>query len=108
MYALGWSSSGPPLYATMLGEKPPLDGALIAMSVFRDASLPPLDRAKGRRFYLLHSPDDTVCRFADAEKAKAALAAAGAAVELATYEGGHGWQGNVYGMIRDGLTWLTK
>ena len=25
---------------------------------------------------------------------------------LKTYDGGHGWRGNVYGDIRDGVEWL--
>jgi len=32
----------------------------------------------------------------------------GAVVELATYEGGHGWHGNVFADIRTGIAWLQE
>jgi hypothetical protein len=32
----------------------------------------------------------------------------GAAVKLTTYQGGHGWRGNLYDNIRDGIEWLEK
>src|SRR5690606_14946499 len=57
VYALAWSSSGPAVYDAMLRDDTPRDGAMIAMSVFKPDRLPPLDKAAGRRFYLLHSPD---------------------------------------------------
>ena len=61
-----------------------------------------------RAFYLLHSPDDRVCPFRMAEQATAEQGRAGAAVKLATYEGGHGWRGPVYPQIRAGIEWLEK
>jgi predicted esterase len=41
-----------------------------------------------------------------AVNARDVLRRQGAAVEFAEYEGGHGWQGDVYGNIRQGLEWL--
>ena len=32
----------------------------------------------------------------------------GPLVEFATYEGGHGWKGDVFGNIRTGVEWLEK
>jgi predicted esterase len=43
-----------------------------------------------------------------AEQASRDLEKAGASVKLATYEGGHGWKGNVYGDVRAGIEWLEK
>lgn len=108
IYALGWSSGGPPLYAASLRKKTPIRGAYIAMSVFVPDRLPSLKRAKGRAFYLDHSPTDTVCKFHFAKKARAALTKNGAKVALSTYEGGHGWHGDVFGRITQGIKWLEK
>ena len=78
------------------------------MSVFNPKYLPPLAGAKGHAFYLYHSPHDRVCPYRMAEQAKADLAENGAAVRLERYGGGHGWRGNVYADIRDGVEWLEK
>ena len=40
------------------------------------------------------------------EAARDQLAAKGAKTTLATYEGGHGWHGDVFGEIRTGVQWL--
>jgi predicted esterase len=103
--ALGWSSGGPPVYAAAVDGSSPLRGAFVAMSVFKPEQLPDLKNAAGKRFYILHSPQDFIqMRFP--ESARDTLAGAGAVVTLATYQGGHGWQGDVFGMIRTGMDWL--
>ena len=107
IFTLSWSSSGPAAYAIALADKTPVTGSYIAMSVFHPADLP-LARAKGRTFYIEHSPEDQVCPFAMAEEAKAALEKQGAIVELNSYGGGHGWQGNVFGRVRKGIDWLQE
>jgi predicted esterase len=43
-----------------------------------------------------------------AERAKEKLTENGAKVTLETYEGGHGWRGNVFGSIHNGIEWLEK
>jgi poly(3-hydroxybutyrate) depolymerase len=48
VFALGWSSGGPAVYASALQKDSPLAGAFVAMSVFVPAKLPPLVNAKGR------------------------------------------------------------
>ena len=63
--------------------------------------------AKGKKFFLLHSPQDQVTKYVFAKNAKAALEKAGAKVELKDYAGGHGWQGDVFGNIREGVEWLA-
>jgi len=108
VYALGWSSSGPALYAHALTKKPSVAGWYIAMSVFHPQDLPPLTLAKGRAFFLDHSPDDRTCPFADAEKAEKALKEAKAHVKLVTYEGGHGWKGAMWKRMKDGLAFLAE
>jgi RNA polymerase sigma factor (sigma-70 family) len=103
--ALGWSSGGPAVYAATCRERSRVTGAFVAMSVFKPAFLPKLEPARGHGFYLLHSPEDFI-PIAMAESARDQLTQAGAKVELRTYQGGHGWRGDVYGEIRRGVTWL--
>ena len=66
-----------------------------------------LEQAKGKRVYLFHSPEDKVTPVRFAELARENLGKSGAAVEMKTYEGGHGWKGDVFGAIKDGMTWLA-
>ena len=107
VFTLSWSSSGPAAYACSLTSKK-VTGSLVAMSVFNPKFLPALDRAKGRGYYLYHSRGDRVCPFRMAAQAEKDLTAAGARVKLVEYEGGHGWRGDTYGAIRDGIRWLEK
>jgi predicted esterase len=107
IFTLTWSSSGPAAYAISLTNKK-VTGSFIAMSVFRPNLLPPLEKAKGHGYYLYHSPDDRVCPFRMAEQAAKDLENSGAKVNLATYDGGHGWRAGLYDNIRDGIEWLEK
>jgi predicted esterase len=77
------------------------------MSVFKPDQLPPLENAKGHAYYVLHSPEDFI-PIRMAEQACDALGEHGATVKLETYSGGHGWRGDVYGMIRTGIQWLEE
>jgi predicted esterase len=108
IFTLSWSSSGPAAYALALQDKTAVTGSFIAMSVFKPDYLPSLRKARGRGFYLFHSEKDAVCPYAHAEDANKKLEKEKAKVTLVTYEGGHGWHGNVYGNIRKGVDWLEK
>lgn len=108
IFLLGWSSGGPPCYAMALRKGSPVTGAFVAMSIFNQKELPPLENGEHKRFYLLQSPDDRVTKFFFAEKASQALKGAGAQVHLERYAGGHGWQGPVWQMIGDGVGWLAE
>ncbi|MCB9856104.1 MAG: hypothetical protein H6818_10500 [Phycisphaerales bacterium] len=108
VYTLSWSSSGPAAYATALQKKTAVCGSFIAMSVFKPNYLPDLEIAKGRLFYIFHSPDDRVCPFRMAEEARDQLKEAKAVVEFQRYDGGHGWRGDVFGNIRQGIDWLES
>lgn len=107
LFTLAWSSSGTLAYTLALGEKSPVTGTFVAMSVFRPEWLPNLKAAKGRSFYILHSPEDFIA-IRMAEDARDQLTKKGAKVEYTTYEGGHGWHGDVFGMIRKGIDALEK
>jgi predicted esterase len=108
VFALGWSSGGPPVYTLALQEKAVVTGAYVAMSVFKPDELPKLAAAKGRPFFIDHSPDDTTCPFRMAEAARDALKKAGADVEFVTYEGGHGWKGAIWDRLKQGIAHLEK
>jgi predicted esterase len=108
IFVLAWSSGGPAAYAILLQDRTAVRGAYIAMSVFHPDALPSLKKARGRSFFLDHSPEDTVCPFKQAEEARDELKKAGARVELETYDGGHGWKGDVYGRLKRGIRFLEQ
>ena len=107
LFTLAWSSSGILAYTLGLQKETPVTGTFVAMSVFKPELLPSLKGAKGRRFYVLHSPEDFI-PIRMAEEARDQLTKKGATVAYATYDGGHGWKGDVYGMIRKGIGFLEK
>jgi predicted esterase len=106
-FTLTWSSSGMSGYGFSMLPKSGITGTFVAMSVFQPALLPSLSAAKGHPYFIHHSPQDFI-PVAQAEAARDALQKAGATVQLQTYEGGHGWRGNVFGDIREGIEWLEK
>jgi predicted esterase len=108
VFTLSWSSSGPAAYATSLRDRRRVTGSLVAMSVFNPTFLPPLKGANGHAYYLYHSQQDRVCPYRMAEQARDSLAENGAKVRLETYQGGHGWRGNVYNDLRKGIAWLEQ
>jgi predicted esterase len=108
VFTLSWSSGGPAAYAVSLSGKTAVKGSLVAMSVFLPKKLPDLKNARGHAYYLLHSPEDDVCRVFFARWARNALGQNKARVTLATYDGGHGWHGDYFGNIRKGIRWLEK
>ncbi len=107
VYVLGWSSGGPPAYAYAVTKKSRATGVFVAMSVFKPEHMESLKRAKGMAYYILHSPGDFISM--DFPKtAVARLSKKKAKVELATYEGGHGWHGDVWGNMRAALDYLEQ
>jgi predicted esterase len=108
VFTLSWSSGGPAAYAASLRRDTPVTGSFVAMSVFKANQLPALRNAKGKAYYILHSPDDMVCPYRMAVTARDALREAGATVEFAEYAGGHGWHGDPFGNIRKGIDWLEQ
>lgn len=104
---LSWSSGGTAAYACSLNLTS-IKGSFIAMSSFHPSELPSLLGAKGQAYYLYQSPDDTLTRLSEAQLASTELSKAGGKTTLVTYEGGHGWRGDVYGSIQKGITWLEE
>lgn len=97
VYVCGWSSSGPGLYPYLLGKKRSATGAFIAMSIFNDG-LVPSEQGDVSNFpiFILHSPQDFI-PIVQAEKARDFFKRQGANVLYNTYEGGHGWHGDIFG-----------
>ncbi|HYC76375.1 MAG TPA: hypothetical protein VEI02_02000 [Planctomycetota bacterium] len=107
-FTLSWSSGGPAAYVLALMDRTPITGSYVAQSVFFPDRLPPLRAAKGKAFFLDHSPEDEKCRFALAEQARDALKKEGAHVELVAYDGGHGWHGAIWDRMKKGRAHLEK
>jgi predicted esterase len=106
-FTLTWSSSGMSGYGFSLLPKSGVTGTFVAMSVFHPGALPALTAAKGHPYFIYHSPQDFI-PIAQPEAARDALTKAGAIVKFQTYEGGHGWRGNIFGDIRKGIDWLEQ
>lgn len=107
VFLLGWSSGGPACYAAAIEKDSPFRGAFVAMSVFKQDLLGSLRHARGRSFYVLHSPEDFISMDFP-ERAVKELGRARARVVLETYAGGHGWRGDVFGTIARGVKWLEE
>ena len=109
VFTLAWSSGGPAAYHASLAKDTPVKGSFIAMSIFPLTDLKALlPAAKGHRYYLLQSKQDEVTKYFFVNMAKTQLTNAGATIEVADYEGGHGWHGDMFGNIRAGVEWLEK
>ena len=108
VFALGWSSSGSPTYASVLTPISLVTGAIVAMSVFHPQNLPSLGGAKGKRLVILHAPGDKVVPVRFAQAAEKQLKGAGAEVQYAEMAGGHGWEDDPLGRIKSGVEWLEQ
>ena len=106
VFALGWSSSGTAAYASVQTPRSPVNGAVVAMSVFHPQSLPSLVGAKGKRFVIMQSDEDKVVPARFAKDAEKRLKEVGAQVRYVAMEGGHGWQDDPLDRIRDAVEWL--
>ncbi len=108
IFTLSWSSSGTAAYAISLEPKTRIAGSFIAMSVFHPNVLPGLKVASGRVYFLYASEQDTTVPFHMSETARDELVKNGAIVTLETYEGGHGWHGDVFADIKKGVAWMQE
>jgi predicted esterase len=108
VFALGWSSGGPPLYVNSVTKDSPVTGTFVAMSVFHPDNLPDIKNAKDHPYYILHSPQDWINIDQHARVAEKELAKHGAKTTLQTYPGGHGWRSDPFGNIKRGTKWLEE
>jgi predicted esterase len=107
IFTLGWSSSGHVLYSVSISD-PKVRGSLVAMSRFMPDHLGNLDQARGKNYFIYHSPEDQICPFVEAKVAERNLKEHGAKVKLVSYNGGHGWLPYTFycDRIREGIEWL--
>jgi predicted esterase len=90
----------------LLKRNSPVAGGIAAMSVYKPKQLPKPTGAKGRSVYILHSPDDRVCPYWMAKNGLEELTKAKVRTKMVDYAGGHGWRGDIFGNIQDGIKWL--
>jgi predicted esterase len=107
VFSLGWSSSGHVIYSSSF-ENPKIRGSFVAMSRFMPQLFAHPQNAKGKRYYFWHSPDDTICPYAESEAAARLLTKYGASTILKSYKGGHGWVPfTFYGdRIQEAIEWF--
>lgn len=108
IFTLGWSSSGPAVYAHALSKDRSTTGAFSAMSVYNPSQLPTDPKIEGFPIFILHSPEDKTCPYWMAEKAKSDLTTKGAKVSFETYGGGHGWVEDPFTHIANGIHFLES
>ncbi len=108
VFALGWSSGGPPLYVNSVLDDSPVTGTFVAMSVFHPQNISDISGAEGHPYFILHSPGDWIPIDRHARVAVEQLGNAGAKTRLQLYSGGHGWVDDPYGNIRRGIQWLQE
>ena len=107
VFAMGWSSSGSPVYRSALLKDTKLTGAFVSMSVWKPDLMPKLKQGKGQAFAILHSPEDFI-PIKMAEEARDALEKVKAEVHYATYKGGHGWKDDPFGKMRTAIEFLER
>jgi predicted esterase len=90
IFNLGWSSSGHVIYSSSFENKK-IRGSFVAMSRFVPKMFAHPEKAKGKRYYFWHSPDDPICPYAESKAAAALLTKYGASTIHKSYKGGHGW-----------------
>ena len=85
VFLVGVGAGGQAAYACSLQAKTPFAGFALVGSPFRSSALPALSFAKGRRYSILHSPNDKQYPLFLAKAALDALRKAGADAKLTTY-----------------------
>lgn len=104
-----WSSSGHAAISATL-EQEEIDGILLCSSRSPRRLFKPESGAKGKSFFLYHSPDDRVTVFSDPQAAVKFLPDMGARAKLVTFRGGHGWPATAdhAANLRKGIEWILE
>jgi predicted esterase len=105
----GIGNGGSAAYVASLEEKSPFRGFYVLNATFRSSSLPPLERASGRRYLIQNSKDDHVNPYWTAEAAQKMLIKNGAIVKLDASTGYLGSQAPdaVMTQIKTSFDWLA-
>jgi predicted esterase len=108
VYLHAAAESGLAAYACSLDESTPYRGFYLLASAFKSSVLPPLGRAKGRRYLIQHSQEDKTAPYIMAAAAQKLLTESGATVKLLAYKGSHGYlfTDPAADPIADALAWL--
>ncbi|HLK59059.1 MAG TPA: hypothetical protein VKU00_21035, partial [Chthonomonadaceae bacterium] len=104
----GVGESGPVAYSASLEETTPFKGFYILSSPFKTVQLPPLARAKGRRYYIQNTQDDKAAPYWMASAASKLLGEQGATTRLDTHSGYMGSKQDqaMWDQFKAILTWL--
>jgi predicted esterase len=106
----GAAESGTAVYAASLEESTPFRGFYVLSAGFKSAGLPPMARAKNRRYLIEHSRDDKAAPYIMAAAAQKVLSEHGAAVKLLPYQGTHGYRFTdpAADPIAEAMAWLEE
>ncbi len=88
----GVGEGGLAAYGCSLSASTPFRGFYILASPFKTAKLPPLTRAKGRRYLIQQSKDDKIVPYFQAAAAEDLLKKQAALVKLVVTKGEHGYK----------------
>jgi len=108
VFLYGYQASTRVAYAAGLRPRSPFTGIMAAMGEMKLKDLPPIAGARGRVWYLLSWDDPNYCPAGKMEEARAALAKAGAKVELKQFDGKQYLGGQGCAVLLAGLQWLEK
>jgi predicted esterase len=108
IFTLCWDCAGRAGYMASVRKDTPITGNLIVMSDFQIDWLGDIKNVNGKAYYILHSVADDICPVEMPQLAYKLIADNGGIVNMETYKGGHGWQGNSLKTIKLGMRWLKK
>jgi predicted esterase len=110
LFLHGVGEGGLAAYTCSLDVTTPFRGFYILSSPFKTAQLPPLTRAKGRRYLIQQSKDDKAAPFFQAAAAEDLLRKQAAVVKLMVYKGEHGYKfaEKPWEQVADAITWLES
>ncbi len=80
-------------------------GAFIVASIFRPGEVPDPNALMGQRFFIYHLPQDLI-PIRQATETVDFLTMHRARAKMQEYQGLHGWTGNVYKDIQQGIAWI--
>jgi predicted esterase len=104
----GVGEGGLAAYACSLDVTTPFRGFYLLSSPFKTAQLPPLTRARGRRYLIQQSKDDKLAPYFQAAAAEDLLRKQSALVKLMVVKGQHGYKFSEkpWEQVSQAITWL--
>lgn len=105
VFALGWDTGGPAVFANSVFEANPIKGHIIASSLFKPDQWTNPPNAKKQAYYILHAKKNWIDIETHGQHAVATLSKLGAKTKLFT-DPSHGWGGQENKNITSALNWL--